>query len=68
MADEAGLAQIHMEQELEMRIAAARGIEKPQAPRREICPDCGEKLEPHRLKYGYCVPCVEIREARMRWR
>lgn len=68
MADEADLAQAQLERELERAIAAARGIERTQALPREICPDCGAKLEAHRLKYGYCVPCVEIREARMRWR
>ena len=68
MADDADRATEHIEQELNALIATARGIEKPQAPRRTICPDCGEKLAPHRVPFGYCVPCVEIREARMRWR
>lgn len=62
------MAQIHQERELERAIAAARGVERPQAPRRTICPDCGEKLEPHRLRYGYCVQCAAINEAKMRWR
>ena len=68
MSDDVDRANEHIERELDALIAAARGIERPQAPRRTVCPDCGEKLEPHRLSYGYCVSCVEIREARMRWR
>ena len=68
MSDEVDLANEHMEKELEALIAAARGIERPLKQHTTHCPDCGIKLKAHRLPYGYCVPCGELREARRRWR
>ncbi len=67
MADIVDLANEAIEAELERAIQAARGIPGPrQAERHTHCPDCGERLLAHRLIYGICINCQEIREARGR--
>ena len=64
--DEVDMAQIHQERELEMAIAAARGIRQTRS--RRYCPDCGELLEPHRVAAGICVDCLSQEEARLKGR
>lgn len=64
MADDADLAQGHIEAEIERALAA----HKPPAHTRQHshCLDCGEPLEPHRRSWGLCVPCKSDREHRAR--
>ena len=65
--DDADRAEEHIEAELALAIKAARGIPGPRNPeRRTHCPDCGDRLLAHRLPYGICVMCAEVREARGR--
>ena len=67
--DDADRAAEHMEAELALAIQAARGIPGQRfQPQRTHCPDCHEKLEPHRQADGLCRYCAEVREARGRWR
>jgi len=62
--DEVDLAQIHQERELELAIAAARGIR--QARPRRFCRDCGDLLASHRVAAGICVDCLADEEGRAR--
>ena len=64
--DEIDIATEQQMRDLELLIQAARGQEP--VPRRVRCPDCGERLAPHRVPYGYCVECAGDREAKQRWR
>jgi hypothetical protein len=67
MVDIVDVANDYVEQELARAIQAARGIPGPRNPeRRTHCPDCGDRLMAHRLPYGICVMCAEVREARGR--
>lgn len=63
--DDADFAQARMAAEqaqLERHLAAARGV-IPVA--RSHCEDCGDALPAHRVTYGRCVTCQEIRERRV---
>ncbi len=67
MADVCDLANDYLEAELALAIKAARGIPADrQTGRRTHCPDCRDRLMPHRLDYGICTGCQEVREARGR--
>jgi hypothetical protein len=64
--DDADRAEEHIEAELALAIQAARGIPGPRVVRHTRCVDCHEPLMAHRLVYGICLFCAEIREARGR--
>lgn len=66
--DEADRAEEHIEAELALAIRAARGIPGPRVIRHTRCCDCHEPLLAHRLHYGICLTCQELREARGRMR
>ena len=67
MADDADRAAEVIEAQLALAIQAARGIPSARQPARLThCPDCGDRLMTHRLAYGICLGCQEIREARGR--
>ena len=65
MADVVDQANDYIEAQLARAIRAARGIPAArQTARRTHCPDCGDRLMTHRLDYGICTGCQEVREAR----
>lgn len=62
MSDEADLAQIHIERDLEIAIEQARSHSRES----RYCQDCGEALAPHRQPWGVCLECKIAREAHAR--
>ena len=63
--DDADRAQIRIEQEIEARVRAARGIPSQKSV---VCADCAEPLTQQRQEYGRCIHCAEAAERRAKTR